>query len=172
MHNVCARQRQIPRSTLRQHWPTEGASNMHRTWFLKAYEQIRWILPFIRKLGPYRWVVNITFQPLYPRGRTPASTRQEAGCASKAVWMFARRKKSLASTGIQIRDRPAHCKVWSNLESPCSSNPVVPFVFRQDYGNGQAVCYASYCQPCNDWLGQYNQLLNKINYCLRKLGLI
>ena len=52
MCNLWTRQRRVVRSTLKQHWPTEGAaSDIHRTGVLKACEESRGIPPLILNLG-------------------------------------------------------------------------------------------------------------------------
>jgi hypothetical protein len=65
-----------------------------------------WLL--ILDLGS-RWlfVVNSTFQSLYPRQETPVPLEYEAECHTEPVWTNGRRGKFLAPTGIQTVDRPA-----------------------------------------------------------------
>ena len=50
------------------------------------------------------WVINPTLWPLYPPGKEPVPTVQEAGWAPGPVWTGA---ENLAPTGIRSPDRPA-----------------------------------------------------------------
>jgi hypothetical protein len=173
MCNFCTRQRCVVRSTLRQSWPTEEASDIHRTGDLKACEESRGIPPFILNL----WALEVSGQNLIPAalsyGKDPGIHLTGGRVRPKnGMHVCEKRKNPSPPLGFKPQTVELTTRFGRNWESPYSSNPIVPFVPSQYYGNGQAICYASYCQTCNESHGQYNQLLNKTTYCLRKLGLI
>ena len=55
----------------------------------------------------WRWVVNSTPLPLYPRGRIAVLIQREAVLAPEQVWTFLWGEKCLQPTGISAPDRPA-----------------------------------------------------------------
>ena len=54
---------------------------------MKAQRRSRGIALFGAR---WRWMVNATPRPLYPRERDPVPTVQEAGWASRPVWLGAK----------------------------------------------------------------------------------
>jgi hypothetical protein len=67
-----------------------------------------------------RWVVNATFRPLYPRERDPVPTAQEAGWATRLMWMGA---ENLAPTSIRSQHHPARTESQYRQSNPSPRSP-------------------------------------------------
>jgi len=61
------------------------------------------------------WVVDVKSQPLYPTGKDPVPTVQEAGWSPESVWTGA---ENLALTGIRSPNRPARSESLYRLRYP------------------------------------------------------
>jgi hypothetical protein len=69
-------------------------------------------LLFFNLVRRWRWVVEATLRPLYPREGHPVPIMQEAGWVAGPDWKGA---ESIALTGVRSPDRPNHSESSSVL---------------------------------------------------------
>jgi hypothetical protein len=75
---------------------------------MKAQRESRGKLYYFFNLGArWRWMVNATLGPLYPRKRQQVPIVYDTGWAPGSVWTGA---ENTASTGIRFPNRPVRSK--------------------------------------------------------------
>jgi len=73
---------------------------------MKAHGSRRTALIILNFGTRWRWVVNITPRPLYPRQKPLQFTGEYTGCAPKPVWTIWRQKQNLNTARIRTPGRP------------------------------------------------------------------
>ena len=69
---------------------------------MKASMGTKVTVPHVLNLGTrWRWVINFTFRPLYPRKRRAGPIHYEVGWAPETVWTCLRRKNLLPLEGFE-----------------------------------------------------------------------